>query len=103
MFGPMLILYLVSVKDLDKEDFVSTISFLYISAVVPWAVLLFSVGLLRGPLLLGSVAAVIPVTIGMLFGQHLREHISEQRFQQLMLLVLITSGSTMLWRAWSVG
>ena len=103
MFGPMLILYLVSVKDLDKEDFVSTISFLYMSAVVPWAVLLFSVGLLRGPLLLGSVAAVIPVTIGMLFGQHLREHISEQRFQQLMLLVLITSGSTMLWRAWSVG
>jgi len=54
MFGPMLIIYLVSVKDLDKNDFVSTISFLYICAVVPWAVLLFSVGLLRGSLLLGS-------------------------------------------------
>jgi len=83
MFGPMLIIYLVSIKDLDKDDFVSTISFLYVCAVVPWAVLLFSVGLLRGPLLLGSLAAVIPVTVGMLLGQRLRRHISEHRFQQL--------------------
>jgi len=102
MFGPMLIIYLVSVKDLDKNDFVSTISFLYICAVVPWAVLLFSVGLLRGSLLLGSAAAVIPVTAGMLIGQHLRRHISEHRFQHLMLLVLLISGASMLWRSYSV-
>ena len=103
MFGPMLIVYLVSLKDLDKNDFVSAISFLYVCAVVPWAVLLFSVGLLRDSLLLGSIAAVIPVTVGMLFGQQLRKHISEHRFRQLMLLVLLASGSSMLWRAWSVG
>ena len=102
MFGPMLIIYLVSVKDLDKNDFVSTISFLYICAVVPWAVLLFSVGLLRESLLLGSAAAVIPVTAGMLIGQHLRRHISEHRFQHLMLLVLLISGASMLWRSYSV-
>jgi len=102
MFGPMLIIYLVSIKDLDKDDFVSTISFLYVCAVVPWAVLLFSVGLLRGSLLLGSLAAVIPVTAGMLIGQHLRRHISEHRFQHLMLLVLLISGASMLLRSYSV-
>ena len=102
MFGPMLIIYLVSVKDLGKDDFVSTISFLYVCAVVPWAVLLFSVGLLKGTLLLGSLAAVIPVTAGMVVGQHLRKYISEDRFQHLMLLVLLASGGSMLWRAYSV-
>ena len=103
MFGPMLIVYMMSLKDLGKDDFVSAISFLYVCAVVPWTISLFTVGLLRGPLLWGSVAAVIPVTIGMVLGQHLRTKISENRFQHLMLLILLISGSSMLWRAASVG
>lgn len=102
MFGPMLIVYLVSLKDLSKDDFVSAISFLYVCAVVPWAISLFTVGLLRGPLLLGSIAAIIPVTAGMLIGQKIRKRISEDRFQHLMLLILLISGSSMLWRAYSI-
>ncbi|NCF35513.1 MAG: TSUP family transporter [Gammaproteobacteria bacterium] len=35
-FGPMLIVYLISIRNLDKNQFVSSISFLYVSAVVPW-------------------------------------------------------------------
>ncbi len=102
MFGPMLIIYLVSLKDLGKDDFVSTISFLYVCAVVPWAFLLFFLGLLRGPLLVGSIASIIPVATGMLLGQLLRKHISEHRFQHLLLLVLLLSGTSLLWRAYSV-
>lgn len=102
MFGPMLIVYMMSLKDLGKDEFVSAISFLYVCAVVPWAISLFTVGLLRGPLLWGSLAAVIPVSIGMVLGQQLRRKISEDRFQHLMLLILLISGASMLWRAWSV-
>lgn len=101
MFGPMLIVYMMSLKDLDKDEFVSAISFLYVCAVVPWAISLFSVGLLRGPLLWYSAAAVVPVTLGMIMGQQLRKKISEERFHYLMLLILLISASSMLWRAWS--
>lgn len=103
MFGPMLIVYMMSLKDLGKDEFVSAISFLYVCAVVPWTISLIAVGLLRGPLLWGSMAAVIPVTLGMILGQQLRKKISEDRFQHLMLLILLISGSSMLWRAASVG
>ncbi len=103
MFGPMLIVYMMSIKNLGKDEFVSAISFLYVCAVVPWAISLFSIGLLRGTLLWSSLIAIIPVTLGMVLGQHLRKKISEDRFQYLMLLILLTSGSSMLWRAWSTG
>jgi len=102
MFGPMLIVYLVSVKDLAKDDFVSAISFLYVCAVVPWAVSLIWLGLLKGPILIGSLLAVVPVTAGMMVGQHMRKHISEKRFQHLMLLILLISATSMLWQAYNV-
>jgi len=96
MFGPMLIVYFVSIRELGKDDFVSAISFLYVCAVVPWAVSLIALGLLRGPLLIGSLFAVLPVVAGMVIGQQLRKHISENRFQHLMLLILLISGASML-------
>ncbi len=103
MFGPMLIVYMMSLKGLGKDEFVSSISFLYVCAVVPWTVSLLAVGLLQGPLLWGSLAAVIPVSVGMVLGQQLRRKISEDRFQHLMLLILLASASSMLWRSWNLG
>ena len=102
MFGPMLIVYFVSIRELGKDDFVSAISFLYVCAVVPWAVSLIALGLLRGPLLIGSLFAVLPVVAGMVVGQQLRKHISENRFQHLMLLILLISGASMLWQSYNV-
>jgi uncharacterized protein len=99
MFGPMLILYLLSVRDLAKDQFVSSISFLYLSAVVPWTIILYIYGVLDAKTLLYSSAATVPVALGMMVGQHLRQRISEQRFQKLVLAVLLGSGGTMLWRA----
>ena len=99
MFGPMLILYLVSAQDLDKNQFVGAISFLYVAAVVPWALILYAFGILDMRLFMLSVAATVPVTLGLIIGQNLRQRISEQRFHRLVLLILLLSGGTMLWRA----
>ncbi len=99
MFGPMLIVYLVSIRDLGKDDFVSAISFLYVCAVVPWTLSLLALGLLKGPLLVGSLTGIIPVLIGMRAGQMLRKRISEDRFQHLILLILLISGASMLWQS----
>jgi uncharacterized membrane protein YfcA len=98
-FGPMLITYLISIRGLTKNQFVSTISFLYVSAVVPWALTLYWFGILDQRLLLYSTVATIPVTLGFLLGQRIRGHISEIRFHYLIIGILVVSGMSMLWRA----
>lgn len=99
MFGPMMILYLVSLKDLSKDDFVSAISFLYLCAVLPWTAGLIITGLLTKKLLLASALAAIPVLIGLAIGQIIRKRVSDEHFQALIVLVLLTSGLSMLWQA----
>ena len=102
-FGPMLILYLISIRGLNKNQFVNSISFLYISAVVPWALMLYVAGMLDNQLLLVSVIAAIPVSLGLALGQRLRSRISDSRFRYLVLAILFISGGSMLWRAWQLG
>jgi len=99
-FGPMMIIYLTAVRDLDKNRFVSAISFLYISAVVPWAVMLYLFGILDWPLLIYSALATVPIVLGMLAGQRVRRHISDERFRYLVVGILLISGASMLWRAY---
>jgi uncharacterized membrane protein YfcA len=98
-FGPMLITYLISIRGLGKNQFVSTISFLYVSAVVPWAIALYLFDILDQRLLVYSTFATLPVTLGLLIGQRVRGHISEARFQYLIIGILVISGISMLWRA----
>lgn len=99
-FGPMLITYLISIRGLAKNQFVSTISFLYVSAVVPWTITLFLYDILDQRLLLYSTFATLPVTLGLLAGQRLRVRISEARFHYLIIAILVISGASMLWRAY---
>jgi hypothetical protein len=98
-FGPMLITYLISIRGLTKNQFVSSISFLYVSAVVPWTLTLFSFGILDERLLVYSTFATLPVTLGLLTGQRNRHWISEERFRYLIIGILVISGLSMLWRA----
>jgi uncharacterized membrane protein YfcA len=99
-FGPMLITYLISVRDLDKDGFVGSISFLYVSAVVPWTLMLYFYGILDGPVLLYSALATLPVTLGLVVGQRIRRHISDARFRYLIIGILVVSAVSMLWRAY---
>jgi hypothetical protein len=98
-FGPMLITYLISIRGLSKNQFVSSISFLYVSAVVPWTLTLYYFGLLDERLLVYSTFATLPVTLGLLTGQRIRHWISEERFRYLIIGILVISGLSMLWRA----
>ena len=99
MFGPMLIIYLVSIPGLDKERFVATISFLYIACVVPWAIMLWWFGILDQNLVVLSSLATIPVVLGLFVGEALQKRVSDARFRKMVLVVLLLSGGAMLWRA----
>jgi len=98
-FGPMLITYLISIRGLSRNQFISAISFLYVSAVVPWTLMLYYFGLLDQRLLVYSTFATLPVTLGLLIGQRIRRLISEERFRYLIIGILVLSGLSMLWRA----
>ena len=98
-FGPMLVVYLISIRDLNMNQFVSAISFLYVSAVVPWAINLYLFGILDRDMLVFSIIATLPVTLGLVFGQRIRGHISEDKFKILIIGILLVSGTSMLWRA----
>jgi hypothetical protein len=71
-----------------------------VSAVVPWAITLYLFGILDQRLLIYSALATIPVTIGLLIGQRIRQRISDARFQYLIIAILVVSGVSMLWRAY---
>lgn len=101
MFGPMLIIYLVSIPGLGKERFVASISFLYLACVIPWFLILLLFGVLDRDLLLASAAATVPVAAGMAIGRRIRNRVTDQRFHRLVLVVLIVSGGTLLWRAFA--
>ena len=99
MFGPMLIIYLVSIPDLVKDRFVGSISFLYIAAVIPWTINLFFFVLIDTANLILSSLALVPVTLFLMIVKRLRSRISEVRFRLLVIAILVLSGITMLWRA----
>lgn len=99
MFGPLLIIYLVALNELNKDEFISAISFLYLCALVPWTVLLIWLGLLDSPMLVASTAATLPVMAGVAVGTRVRQKVSERTFRQLILTVLLASGLSMMWQA----
>ena len=99
MFGPMMVLYMVSINNLPKDRFVAGISFLYLWAVIPWNFQLYFRGLLDHPVLLYSAIAIIWVSLGMVFGQRARQHISEARFKVAIRWVLFASAASLMVRA----
>jgi len=99
-FGPFLIIYMMSLPNLRKEQFIGAIGFLYTGAVIPWTILLYYRGIMDDKLLAYSAAAVLPVAVGMAAGAALRRFVSEHRFRRLILTVLVISGGVILARAW---
>ncbi len=98
MFGPLLILYLLSLRELNKQQFVSAISFLYLCAVLPWAVSLHFEGLLDDAVLQTSALATVPVAVGIFLGEAARSRISDVYFHRGISAVLLTSGISMIWQ-----
>ena len=90
-FGPPLIMFLFALK-LDKDEFVGTISTLYLCAAVPLVVALGMVGFMGPREYLWSTAAAAPLFLGVLVGQWLRARISQSAFRRGLLLMLLVVG-----------
>lgn len=86
--GPIIITYLMALQ-LRRDEFVGSISIIYLSGALPLygAMLLFG-GL--GPAeLTGSLLALVPMAVGLLIGKALRQRLDDDRFRRLLLAFLV--------------
>jgi len=97
-FGPPLIMFLFALN-LDKDQFVGTISTVYLCAAVPLAVALGMFGFMGPQEYLWSTVAAAPLLVGVLLGQWLRSRVSQSAFRRGLLLMLVVVGVRLIYRA----
>jgi uncharacterized protein len=86
--GPVVITYLTSLR-LSREQFVGTVSVIYLCGMAPLYIALAAVGRLGIQELGLSLAACLPMFAGMAVGKRLRYALSEALFRQLLLGFLV--------------
>ena len=97
-FGPPLIMFLFALN-LEKDEFVGTISTVYLCAAIPLAAALGMFGFMGPEEYLWSTAAAAPLFVGLLAGQWLRTRISQSAFRRGLLLMLLVVGVRLMYRA----
>lgn len=97
-FGPPLIMFLFALN-LDRDEFVGTISTIYLCAAVPLAAALGMFGIMGRQEYLWSIAAAAPLFLGVLIGQWLRSRISQPAFRRGLLLMLLVVGVRLILKA----
>lgn len=97
-FGPPVAMYFVALK-LPKDRFVSAIALVYFCGTVPLYAAMAGLGLFGWREVAMSALALVPVGIGLWFGQRLRHRIPQQTFTRLILALLIAIGAALIWRA----
>ena len=98
MVGPPIIMLLVSLR-LGKDEFVGTISTIYLVAGVIMTVALASYDALDLTGIGWSTAAAVPLFVGMFAGQWLRQRVSEAQFRKALLIVVLLMGLNLIRRA----
>lgn len=83
--------YLLSLG-LSSSAFVQAINISFTASSIVMLAGLAWLGLLDGPLLLGSALAVIPVAIGIALGGRIRARLAEETFRRLVLVLLVLLG-----------
>jgi hypothetical protein len=85
--GPVIICYLMALR-LSREEFVGTISVIYLFGAVPLYASMALHHRLGGHELLLSAAAMLPVSLGLALGKRARGHLSERVFRRVLLAFL---------------
>ena len=80
--GPFVIAYLLALR-VSREEFVGSISIIYLFSVVPLYASLAFYGRLGWVEAAFSLAAVVPMMLGMHFGKRLRHKLSENVFRRV--------------------
>lgn len=85
--GPIIITYLMALK-LKREEFIGSISVIYLFGSIPLYAALAFYGRLQLSHLAISMVAMVPIALGMAIGKTLRGRIREEWFRRVLLLFL---------------
>ena len=97
LMGPLLITYLVALR-LTREQFVGSISIIYIAGALPLYLSMAAFQLLGWPEVMMSGLALAPMFAGVVIGKRLRHRVSESVFRWLLLGFLTMVGLLLLLR-----
>jgi uncharacterized membrane protein YfcA len=92
--GPAVIMFLVALQ-VRKEEFIGTIALVYLLGIVPTGIFYVIEGTFRAEHIVPSLLAAVPVVLGMLIGQYLRQHVNEDMFRKILLVALVLIGLNM--------
>jgi uncharacterized membrane protein YfcA len=93
--GPAVIMFLVALQ-VKKEEFIGTIGLVYLLGVIPTGIFYVIDGTFRAEHIVPALLAAIPVILGMLGGQYIRQHVNEEIFRKVLLVALILIGLNMI-------
>jgi len=96
-YAPPIITFLISIN-LDKEFFIRTTATMYFFASIPLYSSMLYHGLGNYYDLIMSLVLVVPAIIGQFFGSKIREKLSNEIFQKLILIILIMIGFSLLFK-----
>jgi uncharacterized membrane protein YfcA len=91
LYGWPLVIY-TSALNLSKRDFISTISAIYLIAHLYFMATLLFQNMLTKHSITYSLAASIPVFIGILIGQKFNKSINQELFYKLIQILILTGG-----------
>ena len=86
--GPLLVLYLSSLENLKKDDFVKAIALLYLGGFIPMYGGLAVLGSFSWTQLIGSFAICAPMLVGIWLGERMRLKVSEALFERAVMITL---------------
>jgi len=99
-FLPPILMYMVALK-LPKEKFIAAIGIAYLTGVVALMVFLATYNFLTWKIILWSALAALPMFAGQLAGHKARQHIAENPFRLMVLILMLFSGANLIRKAFS--
>ncbi|MDJ0740066.1 MAG: sulfite exporter TauE/SafE family protein, partial [Gammaproteobacteria bacterium] len=97
-FGPPLVMYFTALR-LPKEQFVAAIGVVWTFGSVFLLIALHSASVLTAERLAASLAACVPVGVGLWFGVRMRDRIPQEPFRRVIGVALLLLGANLVRRA----
>ena len=97
LFGPVIVMFLVALG-LPKDEFVSAVALLFLIGSTTLYLTLIVNGLLAADEAATSFAAALPTLAGVALGQRLRDHIPQETFNRILLVLLFVIGLNLIRR-----
>ncbi len=85
--------------DLGRDDLVQALGLSFMTSTVAFALALVITGSFHVTTASVSLAALVPALLGMLFGQRVRQHISQTLFRRCFFSGLLILGAYLVWRS----